>query len=194
MHRYFPLTCWILIIISGCTSYTPKPHGYPKVQFPEKEYKTFDNGCSYRFEVPKYAMVEIDTHESADPCWFNIRFPSFNATIYLSYKEVENEDHLNALAEDAYKLAMKNNIKADVIDEEEILIPETGNKGMIYELYGPSATPYNFYITDEKTHYVRGSFYFDKHTKTDSVAPIFEFLKEDIVRLMKSIQWASSDV
>ncbi len=194
MQKIFPWLCWMLVVVSGCTSYTPKPHGYPKIQFPEKEYKAFDNGCMYRFDIPAYAMVEADTHENADQCWYNIKFPTFNATIYLSYKEVENNEHLNALAEDAYKLAMKNNIKADVIDEEEILIPETGNKGMIYELYGPSATPYNFYITDEKSHYVRGSFYFDKHTKTDSVAPIFEFLKEDIVRLMKSIEWASSDV
>lgn len=184
---YFSLG--LISLLSACTSYTPKPHGYPKIEFPEKEYVLFDDGCAYTFEAPKYALIERDTHMRAEPCWYNIKFPNFNATVYLSYKTVRSIDHLDTLSEEAYKMAMKNNIKADVIDEQEIYHPKTGNRGMIYELYGPSATPFNFYLTDEKEHYIRGSFYFDQHTKTDSVAPVFDFLKEDLEQLINTLEW-----
>ncbi|MBO6518008.1 MAG: gliding motility lipoprotein GldD [Bacteroidia bacterium] len=180
----------LITVFSGCgSSYTPKPHGYPKIEFPEKSYVRFNDNCAYSFEIPTYAVVRKDTHMSAEPCWYDITFPQFHVTVYLSYKGIRSQAHLDTLSEEAYKLAMKNNIKADVIDEQEIFNPKTGNSGMIYELFGPSATPYNFYVTDDSLHYVRGSFYFDQHTKTDSVAPVYEFLKEDLKQMINTLTW-----
>lgn len=183
----------LVVLMVGCTTYTPKPHGYPRIEFPEKDYVYFDKGCPYAFAVPKYAIVESDTHETSEPCWYNIKFPTFDATIYLSYKEISSPGQLDTLSEEAYELAMKNNIRADVIDEREIYNPSSENRGMIYELYGPSATPFNFYLTDSKKHFIRGSFYFDNETKNDSVAPIFEFLKEDMMKLINSVNWESNE-
>ncbi len=188
--KTFPFILCSVLLAYGCgSSYTPKPHGYPKIEFPKKVYKTFNEDCAYQFDIPTYARVERDTHQSTEPCWYSIKFPAYNVTIYLTYKKVTRPGQLDTLTEEAYKLAMKHNIKADIIDEREIYNAKNGNRGMIYELYGPSATPYNFYITDDKTNYLRGSFYFDERTKTDSVAPVFEFIKEDMVHLMNTLQW-----
>lgn len=176
--------------VIGCQNYTPKPHGYPKIEFPERQYKPFDDGCSFRFEVPTYSIVERDTHETAEPCWYNIKFPNFGATVYLTYKPLTSIAQLDSLSEEAFKLAGEHRKKADAIDEKEIYIKRTDSKGIIFELYGPSATPFNFYLSDEKQHYVRGSFYFDNHTNTDSVAPVYAFLKEDIMNLINSLEWA----
>jgi len=57
---------------------------------------------------------------------------------------------------------------------------------MIYDLQGKTATPFNFYITDEKKHYLRGAFYFNQKTTRDSVMPIYDFINEDIMRSIQS--------
>jgi gliding motility-associated lipoprotein GldD len=176
-------------IFISCNSYTPKPHGYPRLTFPDRSYTIFSESCPFQFEIPTYCIMEKDTHSSAEPCWYNIKFPSFDATIYLSYKNVRSSSDLHKLSEDAYKLAMKNNIKADVINETEILDTTNGNFGILYDLYGETATPFNFYITDRKNHYIRGAFYFNQHTKTDSVSPIFDFLRVDILNMLNTLKW-----
>lgn len=187
--KYLGLLISLCSLLSGCAEYTPKPYGYPRIHFPERGYIKFTPSCHYSFEIPTYALMELDTHETAEPCWYQIRFPYFDATIYLTYKPVENEEHLYTLSEEAYKLAMKNRIKADVINEIELSDSFNGNQGVLYELYGETATPFNFYVTDQKNHYLRGAFYFDQYTKTDSVAPVFDFLKVDIMHMIKTLEW-----
>ena len=178
-----------LASLTGCGNYTPKPHGFPKVDFPEKRYKTFNDDCAFHFDIPDYAIVEKDTHRHSEPCWYNIKLPSFGATIYLTYKPIRGIDQLDSLSDEAFKLAGEHRKKADAIEEKEIYIKRTESKGMIFELMGPAATPFNFYISDEKHHYVRGAFYFDNHTNTDSVAPVYDFLKMDMMNLINSLEW-----
>ncbi|MFT5724833.1 MAG: gliding motility-associated lipoprotein GldD [Bacteroidia bacterium] len=184
------IVAFFMTAVMGCQNYTPKPHGYPKIEFPEKTYKRFDDGCSYTFNIPTYAIVEKDTHLTSEPCWFNIKFPSFGATIYLTYKQLLNDKQIDSLSDEAFKMAGEHRKKADAIDEKEIYIKRTDSHGVIFELKGPSATPFNFYLSDEKNHYVRGSFYFDNHTNIDSVAPVYAFLKEDMMNMINSLEWA----
>ena len=60
---------------------------------------------------------------------------------------------------------------------------------MIYDLEGKTATPFNFYLTDGKKHFIRGSFYFNKKTEMDSVMPIYTFLNADIMRALETFQF-----
>ena len=60
---------------------------------------------------------------------------------------------------------------------------------MIYELKGNTATNLNFYISDGKSHFLRGALYFNAKTEIDSIQPVFDFLKEDILYLIKSTEW-----
>ena len=183
------LTLTLLTAISGCSNYTPKPHGYPKIEFPNRSYELYDNDCVYTFEKPTYSVVEVDSHEWSEPCWYNIKFPTFGATVYLSYKKFTSLKQLDSLTEEAFKLAGKHNIKADAINEREFVTEDSTMYGLTFELTGPSATPFNFYLTDEKEHFLRGSFYFDNQTKTDSVAPVYEFLKQDVMHLIETVRW-----
>lgn len=189
--RFYIVIVALVLVGIGCQNYTPKPHGFPRIEFPERAYKSFDDGCAYRFDIPTYSIIERDTHETAEPCWYNIKFPQFGATVYLTYKKLTSVAQLDSLSEEAFKMAGEHRKKADAIDEKEIYIKRTESKGIIFELKGPSATPFNFYISDEKNHYLRGSFYFDNHTNTDSVAPVYAFLKEDMMNLINSLEWAN---
>ena len=84
-----------MVILAGITfgacrkSYTPKPRGYPRVEFPGKQYRVYDSTCPYSFELPVYSRVVPDTDYLSEPCWVNIEFPDFDGMIHISYKIVE---------------------------------------------------------------------------------------------------------
>ncbi len=123
----------------------------------------------------------------AEKCWFNIYYTPFNATLHLSYKDVDNKNNLNKLLEDARTLVYKHTIKADEIYETLI-----GNKylnGMLYELSGNTATNFQFYVTDSSRHYLRGSLYFNERTRIDSIQPALDFLKADIMHMLETLRW-----
>ncbi len=176
----------LIFIGIGCNDYTPKPKSYPRVIYPEKEYKLTDTDCPFEMEIPKYSSLVMAN--SNDDCWFNLIYHPFNATLHISYKRIYNQSSLDSLMEDSYKLAFKHISKAEEIIEKEFL-DSNGNYGMIYDLEGKTATPLNFYITDRKEHFFRGSFYFNIKTNRDSVAPIYNFIQEDIQHSMNTFRW-----
>jgi len=171
-----PVYCLLLLsFVAGCDeSYTPKPKGYFRIELPEKNYAVYEPAnCLYSFDLPQYAQVLPYNDSVAEPCWKYIRFPRYNAEIFLSYKKVEN--NVSTFIE-------------DVIDETLI---ETPNKvfGIIYDIGGNAASPVQFYMTDSTSHFVRGALYFNHPPQPDSLAPVVEFLREDIIRMVSSTRW-----
>ena len=136
--------------------------------------------------IPSYAELK-KSHQNQD-CWFDLVYLPFDATLHLSYKTLYSEASLDSMMEDAYQLAFKHISRAEEIIEKEFS-DSTGNYGMIYDLQGKTATPFNFYLTDKDRHFIRGSFYFNKKTNRDSVAPIFQFVKKDMMTSIKSLKW-----
>ena len=63
MKMYLFLLAFVcLLAFSACNSnsYTPKPRGYFKIDFPEKSYQVYNNGCPFSFEYPIYADMAAD--------------------------------------------------------------------------------------------------------------------------------------
>ncbi|NND07543.1 MAG: hypothetical protein HKN87_14290 [Saprospiraceae bacterium] len=171
----------------------PKPRAYPKVEFPERTYVTFDESyCSFTFEMPSYAKVQQDTvffnEKPIDPCWFDIYYPDFDCRIYCSYYPITDENPFERLNSDAFRLAMEHNKKATFIDELPFSKPN-GVSGIIFNLEGPVATPFQFYVTDSTQHFMRGALYFNSKIRPDSLAPMHEFVKEDITHMVNTFAW-----
>ena len=180
----------ILIIFtnSGChPSYTPKPRGYLRIEFPVKEYTLFDSTCPYLFEYPVYAQVVADTGTLTEPCWINLVFPSFDGTLHISYKDVNR--NLDQYVEDSRNLAYKHTIKADAIQETVYDNPDSRVHGILYEIKGNTASSLQFFLTDSSAHFLRGALYFNITPDKDSLAPVISFFKEDIVHLIESFNW-----
>jgi gliding motility-associated lipoprotein GldD len=184
----------ILFILSmlglfwSCSNYTPKPKAYPRVDYPVKEYHKIETDCPFSFDIPIYSKLE--NYQYGDqPCWYNLNYPQFNATLHLSYIPFSNIQELDSLGEDAYQLAHKHIRVAEEIVEREITDTTKSIFGMIYDLEGKTATPLNFYLTDGKQHFFRGSFYFNAKTSRDSVLPIYNFIHEDIIRTITSFNF-----
>ncbi len=176
------------LIFGSCNQeYTPKPKAYFRIDFPEKKYQKFDSLCPFQFEYPTYAQMLVP--KTGDYCWKDIYFKKFNAKIYVSYKKITLLDSLNKFIEDSHTLAYKHSIKADAISEQIFINPQKKAYGVLYAIKGNAATPLQFHITDSSKHFLRGSLYFNNVPNKDSLAPVIEFLKKDVIQLMETLQW-----
>lgn len=176
-------------IVSGAChrSYTPKPRGFPRVEFPEKKYILFDSVCPYRFEHPVYSRVVPDTDIFTEPCWINIEFPDFAGKIHISYKKVN--DNLYDYIEDSRSLAYKHTIKAEAIRETVYTDPVKRIYGILYDIKGNAASSVQFFLTDSTKNFLRGSLYFNVEPNKDSLAPVIAYFREDIVHLIETFEW-----
>lgn len=190
------LTSWFLILtcvsLVSCSSdddetIAPKPRSYFRLSFPEKKYVTYDSVCPFTFEMPVYSRIDKDKNFGAEPCWLNLDFPTFNGTLHLSYKAVNG--NIKDYLEDTYTLVSKHQIKAAGIEEQRISRDSSKVYGLIYEIKGNAASSIQFFLTDSTHHFIRGALYFNAIPNTDSIAPVLEFIKEDIHKIISTLQW-----
>lgn len=177
------------ILIMGCkeTTYTPKPKGYFRIALPNKAYKALDRDCPFSFELPVYASTQKDPHNPNQDCWFDLAFNGLDANVYFSYKTIDN--NLNKYLEDSRTLAFKHTIKANNIEQRLVLIPEKKVYGVVYDIKGDAASPYQFHLTDSVNHFLRASLYFNNIPNQDSTLPVLDFIKEDIDHLLETFEW-----
>ena len=182
-----------LFILSACNStYTPKPTGYFKIDFPEKTYQQFNQpGYPYTFEYPAYARIIKDSTffdtTAENPWWINIDFPQFNARMYLSYKIIGN-NKLEKLLNDAYNLTNKHSVKASYINDSIMNISKDVH-GSFFSVQGDVATASQFFLTDSTKHFLRGALYFDATPNEDSLRPVSQFLVDDMKHLINTFRW-----
>jgi gliding motility-associated lipoprotein GldD len=196
LKKYNLLTLLVLLVImNSCKDVTvPKPKGYFRIDLPSRDYILFNNteartaGLPITFEYPSYGKILFEARELSEPGWFDIDFPFYNAKIYLTYKNVKN--NLPGLMEQSYRMDVKNHItKADAIDEQIISEPDHKVYGILYDLKGSTATAVQFFVTDSTRHFLRGSLYFTAEPNPDSLAPVINFFREDIVHLIETLKW-----
>ena len=191
------LVCWLLsvvfIFVSCNSDYTPRPRGYFKIDFPDKQYKVFDQtGYPYTFEYPVYGNVIKDSvffdQHPENPYWINIDLPRFSGRIYLSYKEI-GKNKFDSLVNDAFTMSYKQHTyKASAIQPEPFTTPG-GSAGVYFTLKGNAATSNQFFVTDSTKHFLRGALYFAATPNSDSLQPVNDFLKKDLWHLINTLKW-----
>lgn len=178
-----------MMLFSSCDEeFTPRPRGFFRLTMPEKKYyqaETFS--CPFSFQIPDYAVTVLDSAMHSEPCWINVVFEKFNATLYLSYKPVNK--NLEKLMEDNRQFTMKHMHVASGIKEENIFNPEEKVYGVIERVKGNAASPLQFFVTDSVKNFLRGSLYFYAIPQSDSIAPALDFLSEDIDRIITTFKW-----
>lgn len=176
------ITTLLLALVSCKNEVVPKPSSYLRLDYPVAEYAHFENDCHYTFDINSNAIIT----EKGD-CNFEITYPKMKATIYLSYKPVNN--NINILLRDAQKLTYEHVIKADDILERPYLNPATRVYGMFYQVDGNAATNTQFYVTDSVKNFVTGSVYFYAKPNFDSIMPAASYIKNDVQNLMETLRW-----
>ena len=177
----------LMLMLSCGSDPIPKPTAYYRIDLPEKEYKRIDSiPFPFSFEMAEYAKVNLK-RTMKEPEFMNIDFPRYGARLHLSYKAIDT--NANQLLADARSLVYKHVVKAQDIQENLIVNPEERVYGTYYEIAGNAASGAQFYLTDSTNHFLRGALYFSVEPNYDSLAPVQNFLKEDIERMIETFSW-----
>jgi len=181
--------CAVLVAVSSCSdnNYVPKPYGYPRISFPEKEYKYIDSNLPYSFKIPVYSnLIRLEEHQEGIN-WVDINFPKFKGSVHISYWQINNDGE--AYFEDARRMVYKHTIRAESIKETRFENVDKKVYGLLYELSGDAASNIQFVLTDSTHHFIRGALYLMSKPNADSLAPVVDFMKKDIIAIMESCEW-----
>lgn len=181
------ITACVLISCKKTDNSTPKPYGYFRITMPENTYQPFNNEkFPYTFEYSSIAAIEERT-DKPEQKWLNIVYPQHNATIYITHHTIKN--NLDTIINDSHNFTYRHTIKADAIDQVTYFFPERNVFCLYAQVEGDAASPIQFLLTDSTCNFVRGSLYFNAEPNSDSVAPVVDFIKKDIMTLMKTLEW-----
>jgi gliding motility-associated lipoprotein GldD len=166
----------------------PKPRGYFRIDLPEQAYRSYESACPMKLEVSTASQIEVfRDRQSADSCWFNIFYQRYNARIHCTYIAVGNR--FDELVNDAYGFAAKHEMKATGLRRTMVSDSARDVHGIIYDIEGDAASNVQFFMTDSTQHFLRGALYFFNAPNPDSIAPVLEFLRDDIDRIAQTIDW-----
>jgi gliding motility-associated lipoprotein GldD len=190
-NKLFITVIWLAVIIiaASCNeTYTPKPRGYFRISLPQKNYIKFDSSFPYAFDYPDYTLLTPDYQSPNKKLWLNIEYPIFKGSLHLSYSPIHG--NLVNFLEDSRSLVLKHIPKASAINDSMISIPGHHVYGMIYRIQGAGvASPTQFFLTDSSNHFLRGALYFNIRPNNDSLAPVIEFINQDIDHFIKTLAW-----
>ncbi|MFI1745000.1 gliding motility lipoprotein GldD [Thalassobellus sediminis] len=187
----------ILLIIISCFScednYVPKPKAFLRLDYPQAKYIESNLELPFVFETnllaTKVGSKQVRT--TAKSYGLNIEYPLLKATLFLTYKPIEDNNGINLknYIRDAQNFTQKHMIKADEIPVFPYENKERKVYGQFSEVIGDVASPAQFYVTDSVNHFVTGSLYFNVKTKYDSILPSINYLEKDIRHIMETIKW-----
>jgi gliding motility-associated lipoprotein GldD len=118
----------------------------------------------------------------------SIELGDLNGTIFLSYKSMKNKNDLAGLIEDAHNMSYKHTIKAEYINPI-FIHPKPDVYGLYYDVGGNAASNVQFFVTDSNHHFIRGALYFRNTPNIDSIAPVLNYVKDDVARLISTVNW-----
>jgi gliding motility-associated lipoprotein GldD len=182
---------WILVVLfvlASCADdelLIPRPIANLRVEFPERQYKTLELDCPYQIDVASY--MASTSPDAEFPCHQDISLGQFNGTLHLSYVPIDN--NLVGLIGYSIDKVREHQVKASAIQDSMIFFPAQKVYGTFYEFYGNAATPFQFHYTDSVNHFVRGTVYFNATPNFDSIYPVLQYIKTDLIHLIGSNKW-----
>lgn len=189
----------LLCFIAGCQpgedqAYSPKPRMYPYVDLPTPRYETVTDksNCGFRFKKSVLSDV-IDRksffdEELLNDCWFDLKYSDLNANVHFTYYPIGQEHSFDTLVNESFRMVYEHSAVASAINEEPFYY-DGQERGMVFSLKGPVASPFQFFLTDSTTHFLRAALYFNSRPNPDSIAPVLEYIKIDLDTLIKSLDW-----
>ena len=182
------------LLMAACGSdtsetYVPKPKAYPRFDLPAPNYVLIEPRHPYQFEYNNVARILRDTFPNAEPHWIFISYPAFHASVQLTYKPIRNDvNRLRKMLEDSYKLAARHKIKAYAVEQRTMKM-KSGLEASLIDISGEVPSQVQFVTTDSTTHFLRGALYFNTATQNDSLQPIIQYIRKDVLHLLNTLKW-----
>lgn len=185
---FFSFYC-LFVFLSCSQTYGPKPKGYNRIDLPPNEYQLLPDSFPYQFMYSKHAKLLKDSSWIAERYWIDVYYPELKALVQVTYKPVNGDTALlGEYFDDSFSLTAKHQIKAYSIEESHIGLPN-GSYAIISEISGEVPSQFQFHVTDSADHFLRGALYFNTSIKNDSLKPVIEYIKLDIIHMLNTLKW-----
>ena len=175
---------WFVFLGSCDTAYKPKPRGFNYISFPEKNYQNIDVKGVYLFKKNTLASHFLDPELP----WVTIKYKKLKAEILITHKEIITKSDLYTFIEESYKLIGRHQIKAESILERKVVTSKK-KQATIFEIKGAVASPYQLITTDSVKNFLRVALYLDVPIENDSIAPVINYLKDDVNQILNTLTW-----
>jgi len=173
----------IIVLNISCTDEVlPKPKAFLRLEYPEATYQKVVSDCPYTIQISQFSQIEFQ-HD----CWAKIQYPKLNATIHLTYRQVDN--NLEDVLKEVEKLTFEHTVKADVINARPFVNHQNKIYGKIINVEGDVASNIQFHATDSVKNVLFGALYFEVKPNYDSILPAIKYIEMDIKNLMENIEW-----
>lgn len=175
----------LLCACSGQTSRdktpVPRPEAWPRIAIYDSIYQVVDS-LPVVFEANASAKIE-----HTRPGWVNINYPAYASTIYLTVTQTTPAEIESVVDNRLERMALNIADNTDVT-QEHIVSPDFESIMLISP--GTRSTPVQFVSTDRRSTVVSGTAFLHNAgqiASTDSVAPVIESLRHDIVHALKNL-------
>ena len=170
----------------------PKPPTYLRLNLPEHSYTIFNSECGYSFKAANTFKVKSVYDENGNVmCHKDIDLGPLNGVIHFSY--IDMKEPLASYVNFANDKVDEHKVKATAIDDISIINKKEKVYGVLFELQGDVASPYQFYLTDSVSRFVSGVVYFNSKPNYDSLKPSLDYLKIDLLKLTQSFKWKKTN-
>jgi len=169
-------------IVSCNNNSLPKPKPYLNLKYPKASYTQIITNCPYTFEVSNKAILKVKNN-----CWATIQYPKLKATIYITYRKVNN--NLDEILKEVEKLTFKHAIKAEAINSVPYEDYQKKVFAKLYHVEGNAASNIQFRVTDSLKNVLAGSLYFYVEPNYDSILPAVKYIEKDVTHLIETLRW-----
>ena len=181
-------------VLGACTNSTPvpKPPTYLRLDLPEHSYHNVVSECPYELRLADSYNHKSGQSENGMFCTQEVDLGPLNGTLFLFYMHLPSKDSLEAVINFANDKVDEHKIKADKIDFKQIVNKKDKVYGTFFELRGNVATNFQFYLTDSSKNFVRGEVLMNCRPNYDSLRPVLEYLKVDLLEMVDHFKWKKS--
>ncbi len=186
-RKKFQILLLLFAVLTSCgdhKNHVPKPPTHLEIHFPERKYDVYTDTCGYSYNKASYFQVK---HVNGSNCNRDILFATLNGVIHLS--RIDMDTSLAAYINYSINKVDEHKIKATAILDTNIIRKESRVFGTLFELQGNVASPFQFYLTDSTHRFINGVVYFDAEPNYDSIKPVLDFVKSDILEMMTTLKW-----
>lgn len=175
----------LLAVCISCTEYTPKPRGYFRIEPDTPHYHLFSQeGLPITFNISQLAIAVPEQ----SPKDITFSYPALNVKLYCSYLPITSLT-LSEVAEECRTLVARQSKNVSAVKEQAYSNPEELVYGALFLLDEESASPVQFMLTDSVSRFFRGALYYNCIPNADSLAPVTQYMKQDILELIQSFRW-----
>ena len=180
----------MLLVGCGGGDYTPKPQAYLRIDMPEHSYTAVDTvALPIVFERSVYADV-VTKKLTRQDVWVDLNYPQWDGVVFLTYKRLNSPADLRGQIDTSSRLVEKHYQFASGIDEQSFDSDDGTVHAATWHLKGNKvASTYQFYATDSTHNFLRGALYLNRTPNNDSLAPVLEYIQEDIEHLVETLRW-----